>query len=219
MSFDALSWAARQTCAGPTPKLVLMMLANYANEEFSSYPSIAKLSELCSCNERTVMRALQSLIDEGLVKSAPRYLGKGKQTSNQYTLNVRGDNIDTPREVRGDIFDREGVTNSTGDTVRDIQSNKKTNKKKRYTEEFEAWWQVYPRKDGSKAKAFDLWKKHTDQFIDIQELYSVTVRFKNVNHGKDQKFIPHATTWLNQSRYETVGQVQAITTNRNHLAG
>lgn len=219
MSFDALAWAAKQKCQGPTPKLILMMLANYANENHTSYPSIAKLSELCSCNERTVMRAIQTLIDDGLLTSAPRYLGKGKQTSNEYTLQIRGDKFDTPRQFRGDNSNREGVTNSTGDTVRDTQSNIKTTKKKKYSDAFEAWWQVYPRNDGSKAKAFELWKKHTDKFISVDELYSVTVRFKNIHHGKDPKFIPHATTWLNQSRYETVGQVQAITTNRNHLAG
>ena len=41
-----------------------------------------------------------------------------------------------------------------------------------------------------------------------------TVQYKNSMHEKDPKFIPHATTWLNQRRWETVGEKTKINLNQ-----
>ena len=48
----------RTECPSSVSKLVLLMLANYANDRHQTYPSYKKLAELCACNERTVMRAI-----------------------------------------------------------------------------------------------------------------------------------------------------------------
>ena len=56
MSFDALSICINIQEIRPTSKLVLLVLANYANEEWQSYPSKKKLSELCNCDEQTIKR-------------------------------------------------------------------------------------------------------------------------------------------------------------------
>ena len=37
--------------------------------------------------------------------------------------------------------------------------------------------------------------------------------------GKEEKFIPHATTWLNQRRFETVEENKNIKINLNQIAG
>ena len=74
-----------------------------------------------------------------------------------------------------------------------------------------------PRKDGSKKKAFDLFVNITDKILNFDELYSFTVKYKQSVNDKDQKFIPHATTWLNQRRWETVDEKKKI--NLNQLVG
>lgn len=209
MSWDALGLAAKTKCKTPTAKLVLLMLANYADEDYASYPSMATLADLCSCDERTVKRALRSLEDDGLIRTEPRYGKDGKQTSNRYVI-----------QRRGDIFAGEGVTNVTPNTVRDIQlPNTQRGDRNAYPSAFEEWWNAYPRNDGSKRKAFEAWKRATDREIGEQDLFLKTCRFKQTQHGKDKRYIPHATTWLNQRRWETVEAAQAITTNRNTLAG
>ena len=209
MSWDALGLAAKTKCKTPTAKLVLLMLANYADEDYASYPSMATLADLCSCDERTVKRALRSLEDDGLIRTEPRYGKDGKQTSNRYII-----------QRRGDIFAGEGVTNVTPNTVRDIQlPNTQGGFRNAYPSAFEEWWNAYPRNDGSKRKAFEAWKRATDREIGEQDLFLKTCRFKQTQHGKDKRYIPHATTWLNQRRWETVEAAQAITTNRNTLAG
>ena len=208
MSWEAIALAAKAKCQTPTAKLALMMIANYADENFQSYPSYKKLSELCGCDERTVQRAIKSLVSDGMITVQSRYGDDGKQTSNTYTITLdRGDNVEGV-----------GVTNMTPNTIRDIQPNQ-TKRGDKYAPDFLEWWNVYPRNDGSKAKAFEIWKRVTDREISVRDLFLATCRFKQTSHGKDKKFIPHATTWLNQRRWETVEEAKAITANRNQLAG
>jgi len=211
MSFEAMAWAAKADCRSSLNKLVLMMLANYADEDHTAYPSYRKLAELCLCNERTVMRGIKSLEALDLIRTSARFSKSGKQTSNNFHL-----------LVRGDISDRVRVTNNAPNTIRDIQvkpiNNKGDKKNAPYPQDFEQWWKAYPRSDGSKKKAFDLWKSAVKK-INREELLHLTVRFANAVKGS--KFIPHATTWLNQDRWETVGAMNTHTTrsNRNQLAG
>ena len=95
MSWDALKIAAQSRCRTPTAKLVLIMLANYADENYSSYPSNSKLSDLCGCDERTIKRAIKTLVEDGLVRVTPRFAKDGKQTSNSFTIITnRGDKND-----------------------------------------------------------------------------------------------------------------------------
>ena len=200
MSFDAMSWASKKECQNSTNKLVLLMLANYSDENESSYPSYKHLAKICECSERTVMRSIDSLISLGLLKKQVRFNSDGKQTSNRFIL-CRDDKINTV-----------GVSKSTLNTKRVIQRD--------YTVEFNQWWDLYPRKDGSKRKAFELWKKITDKEISHQKLLEFTKMFKVSINGTESKFIPHATTWLNQRRFETVEERpnnQKI--NLNKIAG
>ena len=200
MSFDAMSWASKKECQNSTNKLVLLMLANYSDENESSYPSYKHLAKICECSERTVMRSIDSLISLGLLKKQVRFNSDGKQTSNRFIL-CRDDKINTV-----------GVSKSTLNTKRVIQRD--------YTVEFNQWWDLYPRKDGSKRKAFELWKKITDKEISHQKLLEFTKMFKVSINGTESKFIPNATTWLNQRRFETVEERpnnQKI--NLNQIAG
>ena len=199
MSFDAMNWASKQECQNSTNKLILLMLANYSDENDSSFPSYRHLASLCSCTERTAMRAIDSLIQMGLIKKEERYMKDGKQTSNRFILN------------RGDKKDTQGMTKSTPNTIRDIQRD--------YTEEFNQWWNLYPRRDGSKRKAFEMYKKIIDKEISTIDLFNITKRFKQSMVGKEEKFIPHATTWLNQRRFETVEENKNIKINLNQIAG
>ena len=211
MSFEAMAWAATACCGSSLNKLVLLMLANYADENHTAYPSYKKLSELCLCNERTVMRGIKSLEQMKLVEISPRFTkGKG-QTSNNFILNVGGDKSYTG-----------GVTKTTPNTIRKKQATIKKrggDKSDHNTSpDFSKWWAAYPRKDGSKKRAFQLWKKCTEK-IKKDELLHITIRFSNAVRGSN--FIPMATTWLNEERWETVGAMKTTTTrrNKNQLAG
>lgn len=76
-------------------------------------------------------------------------------------------------------------------------------KKERYSPEFESFWRDYPRKlNCSKLMAFRAWNKLDDEEqVQVQAVLPVFVRMMR---GKDEQYIAHAVTWLNQKRFETI---------------
>ena len=209
MSIEAINYALKCPAKNATQKAVLFVLANYSNENNQSYPSISTISRQSCCQYRTVIRALKELEESGFIQKMPRFNDKG-QTSNLYT--VGGDNID-----------RGGVTETTPNTKEDTINNIKIRGDKKdtpYTEEFKKWWELYPRKAGSKKEAFKVFQKVLQKeeygriYIDT-EIYAYNIRLQNLT---DVKFIPYPVTWLRQERWETVTK-QENNTNLNRLAG
>jgi len=76
-------------------------------------------------------------------------------------------------------------------------------KKEKYSPEFESFWTAYPRKlNCSKLMAFKAWNKLDD---DEQALVTAVLPiFVRMMRGKDEQYIAHAVTWLNQKRFETI---------------
>jgi hypothetical protein len=72
MSIAAMNWVWRQ-CVLSTPKLVLLALADAADDEGRCWPSVATLSVKASASTRTVRRAIQLLIDHGRTSLPPRW--------------------------------------------------------------------------------------------------------------------------------------------------
>ena len=87
MSIRAMNWAWGQKLP-PTPKLILMALADSANDLDECWPGIAFIADKCSVSERTVQRVLQQFVNTGLMMVTPRYTTAGRQTSNGYRLRL-----------------------------------------------------------------------------------------------------------------------------------
>ena len=209
MSIEAINYALKCPAKNATQKAVLFVLAYYSNENNQSYPSISTISRQSCCQYRTVIRALKELEESGFIQKMPRFNDKG-QTSNLYT--VGGDNID-----------RGGVTETTPNTKEDTINNIKIRGDKKdtpYTDEFKKWWELYPRKAGSKKEAFKVFQKVL-QKEDYSTIYKATDIYSHnirLTHHTDVKFIPHPVTWLRQERWETVTK-EENNTNLNRLAG
>lgn len=80
MSIDATRWAWQQKVS-PTQKLVLLSLADRADENNLCYPSIARLESDTGLYRETIFEAIKSL-EEMKLLLVERQLGKG----NRYTL-------------------------------------------------------------------------------------------------------------------------------------
>lgn len=81
MSLRALRWAWDQPCA-PTPKLVLLALAECVNDRAAEplcWPGQERLAQLCRVSVRQVRRVLTGLVEQGLitVEHRPGH-GKGR---------------------------------------------------------------------------------------------------------------------------------------------
>lgn len=84
-----MNWAWQQKLS-PTPKLVLMALADAANDYGVCWPSVSTVATKCCVSTRTVRRVLQQLVDGGLMLSEQRYRKDGSCSSNRYRLQLEG---------------------------------------------------------------------------------------------------------------------------------
>ena len=66
--------------------LVLLALADLANEHDACCPTVMALAEKTGASSRSIMRALQELEDKGLLVKAPSRSQVGRQASTVYQL-------------------------------------------------------------------------------------------------------------------------------------
>jgi hypothetical protein len=79
LSFDALAWAAKQRPGNLAAKMVLLALANYANEDGDAYPSTAAIAEFGDMNHKTATAAIDRLQELGLILDTGERRGRSKQ--------------------------------------------------------------------------------------------------------------------------------------------
>lgn len=145
MSIKCMNWAWSQQTGSPASKVVLMKLADNADDSGYAFPSIPLIGELCEMHPRSVQRHIRHLAGRNLLCWANRYEA-GVQSSNAYWLNLtnapdfappphrggkltprhrslstgdkRGDSGATKAKLRGDM----GVTQTTNGTQQNRQT-------------------------------------------------------------------------------------------------
>jgi len=182
MSIQALSWSVKKDCDNTTTKLVLILLANYADEKNSCYPSEKHLAKLAGVTDRTIRRSLKWLNENAYLD-----IIHVKGTSNRYILRVDA-SVHTTQDT--DVLTpRTPMSTNTKDKTKD-----KTDFKK-----FEEFWDVYPRKV-SKHQAQKVFSKIDDKHY--EKIIKATEVFAKETLNTEMRFIPHPATYLNQRRYE-----------------
>jgi len=89
MSFKAIGWALKQNCKHPTSKLVLVLLANYCNDENECYPSQDHIAKRAGCTSRCIIDHIKKLeLLKLITKIKTR---KGKKYHNRYRLMIPKD--------------------------------------------------------------------------------------------------------------------------------
>ena len=84
-----MNWAWHQDLK-PVPKLVLMALADAADDQGTCWPSVATIANKVGVSTRTVRRVMQALTSCELLTAEPRYRGDGSCSSNRYRLSLEG---------------------------------------------------------------------------------------------------------------------------------
>ena len=106
MSVEALTAALKIQGLKPTEKLILVILANYADENGSCYPSHQHLADIVGLkDQKGVQKIIKQFKERGLLTIEPRYNEKtGGQTSNRYhlKLNQAPHRLSTPPALRCD---------------------------------------------------------------------------------------------------------------------
>ena len=207
MSWSALKWASEVKVGNSTDKLILIILANFTDAENTCYPSHKKIAELCECSTDTVIRSLKRLKELNFIDIEKRFQltqnNNHRQTSNIYKLNIdtQSQNATPPP-----------MQNATPITY---------NNKKEYSKEFEIFWKEYPNRPNDNkfgaSQKFNLVMRNKE--ITFENLINKTKLFAKSQTGKDEKFIPHAKTWLSQKLFNDVEQPKQRKTNLNLLVG
>ena len=115
MSIWAVNWAFHTEVAPPVHKLVLVALANFADDEDLAWPHVETLAGMASVSTRTVQRALKALEEAGLIERsmglAAGARGGLRRTNSVYRLNVPDD-----------LSRRKGVRTARPGVVREFSS-------------------------------------------------------------------------------------------------
>lgn len=86
MSIEAISWAFKREIENSGAKFVLVALANHANDENCSWPSVKTIERITGIKPRTIAQHLNFLEEEGFIRRKPRFLPNGGQTSSLYEI-------------------------------------------------------------------------------------------------------------------------------------
>jgi hypothetical protein len=228
MSVVAITWAWKQQVRS-TIKFVLVALANFANDYGEScFPAQLTLAAMTGMKERAIRSALCELEKAGLIeRTARRY--KGRATSDSYKLfcaerkppfgseNSVGDAgrdvlqpaseaVEAANDAGSQPASEDGFgkpiiigsvrsdpsvdPNTSGDLVHQFE----------YPDDFQKFWNSFPRKDG-KREALKAWQKLTPG-EKATALADVPLRVTHNWAGRETENIPHASTYLNQHRWE-----------------
>lgn len=111
MSNEAMNWARKCGATGtlrPGEVLVLMLMADHADEQWSCYPTASKLARDSNQSERTITTQLKRLRELGLISVENRYgQGRGRIGVRYYLHETALDRFagapenDSPAEIAG----------------------------------------------------------------------------------------------------------------------
>lgn len=199
MSHYMTALAMRQVGLKPATKIVLYWIADHHNEATGKcFPSHKRLAQLCEMTDRSIRTHIEFLINAGLITKHDNYRDNGSQTSNSYELHLMDTenprkNIPTPLENISDPPQKNLLTLNLG-------NNNLVNEQVNIELHFDRFYQMYPRKVGKGAakKAFFLALKKSS----AQKIIDAALEYNKACAGKDKKFIPHPSTWLNQERWD-----------------
>jgi hypothetical protein len=187
---------------------VLLGIANHLGDH-GAWPSISTLARYANASERSVKRDIQELVELGELKvelqNAPT---KTQYKTNLYWITISSGVTDSASGVtdwvsRGDSSGKSGVT-PVG--TQNIILTIKEPSKKTSNDEFEKFWNLYPKKV-AKGDALKAWNKATKSKT-ADELLKLT---KAYAEGKlpELKYIPYPASWLNKGLYESVEVAEA----------
>ncbi|MBF1876616.1 helix-turn-helix domain-containing protein [Acinetobacter baumannii] len=130
MSLDATVWAWKkkftQEKGGSSPalkKLVLLSMADRADEQHCCYPSSTRLAEDCQINKKTLFKILDELSSEGLIFDTGERKGRTKQVIVYRLIGVQGreNTVPTLEQLGSESLDTQGEGSQTVPTLEQYQ--------------------------------------------------------------------------------------------------
>ena len=199
MSIKAMSWAWEQPTTSSGEKLVLLALADHANDDGQCWPGMERIGIKCGMGKRQVSNHVQKLIESGLVSTTRRCRDDHKYSTYLYQLNLSSSGNGVPPGQE--------KPSSAGPAEVEFRAEPSVKNRKKepslssssVDDGFDQFWTIYPRKVG-KGAALKAWNKarktaSTEQILAACNLYAALRR------TEDPQYTAHPATWLNQERW------------------
>ena len=103
MSFNAIIWAFKQV-APSREKLVLLALANRANDRDECWPSMGKVAIDCGMSRHTVLRAVAKLKELGLIETRQNSRKHGKSSLTYRLVRKPGHSFEDVADCYTDVL-------------------------------------------------------------------------------------------------------------------
>lgn len=188
----------------PLRKLVLIKLADNANDQGECWPSYQYIADQCEISKRSVINHIDALIKSGLLRKEVRKGGAKGNVSNIYVIHFgsAGDSLGVVQEIHPPSAG-DAPPPSAGDAPRTSHSLEPVKEPKDLCVLFEKFWGSYPKKTNKQGalKSFNAAiKKQTLTPSEFTEMLisDVAERIKRNQFGFDRL---HATTYLNNERW------------------
>jgi len=212
MSIAAIAWALRVKTGSPSAKLVLIKLADNANDEGRCWPSVRHIVDHTELSERAVREHIKTLVSGGLVTIEKRF-SDGVQLPNVYLLNLR-ENVGVVHQVQGG-----GAAGAPG-VVQEVQGNSKPSKINRHLNhnvpadagacfgqshssdfigKFEAFFLAFPNKT-ARRDAIRSYRAALTRGT-AEEILAGAVAYAEVAELLQPRFVCTAAKWLDGDRW------------------
>jgi|TARA_B110000902_G_C14153443_1_gene530424 hypothetical protein len=182
----------------PLARLLFAEITALCNKEGYCWASNQYFAELYQVDKTTVSGWIGQLKARGYLTVQLQYKKGSKQILNRY-IKINGEGID---EITKTSFQKD-VDPIDQKTKVNTKTNTKTNITVNNVDDFDSFWKFYPRK-ASKDAARKAWiKLRPDVHVMQMIADNVKERVEKGEWRKDnQSFILHASTYLNQKRWE-----------------
>lgn len=217
MSIRVMSHVWEHSDARLGARLVLLAIADFANDTGMAWPSVETLAAKSRISPRQVQRILRQLVDSG---DLILHQNAGPHGCHLYQVVLTKNSGEDRHIVRGDKSS--GVTNSAGGVTnpaknmskmspepsiepsKNHQSKKARSGRRRspnYTESFESFWVAYPSGHGNKKTTFEQWKRIAPDDDLQREIMAGLERWK-ASRRWQEGYVKSAHIWLRDRWWE-----------------
>lgn len=206
MSFEAIHWAAEREIDAPLTKFLLVILSQYADSDWSCFPSQKRVAEQMSISERTVRRHMGELEKLGLIRREVRRRSDGTRSTDRIILTPKTSTGQSDRLQSSTGHARPHQPDTGGQNNRTQVSGLNYHLKENYQVNvnphtpFDDFWKEYPRRVG-RLDAEKAFAKHARK-VGAETIIAGARKFAADPNLPDQNFIPHPSTWLNRGGWD-----------------
>lgn len=205
MSVEAMSIVWAMTVKPSARKLVLLALANYADEAGTCYPGQTRLAEMTGQSVRSVRDHLVALEDAEIIEREERRRDDGSRTSDRYRLNLPVVDPTGNFRVAYRQLSPTSPAKSAGQEPKEEPKEEPLlpgEAGRGVDELFERWYSLYPRKvsKGAARRAYRTAVKKVTH-AELMAALSEQLGELSMQNRPEGDFRPYPATWLNGEKW------------------